>query len=132
MSHNWNDSQPIYLQLADQIKDMILNGDVAAGEALPSVRQLAMDYQVNPITVSKSYQILVDDNLVSKKRGLGMFVSDQAKVILQQQQRQDFIQKQWPDVLQKIEQLNIDTDALIKSLEKTGRQSWALYWKPIT
>ncbi|MFV0542938.1 MAG: GntR family transcriptional regulator [Marinicella pacifica] len=123
MSHNWNDSQPIYLQLADQIKDMILNGDVAAGEALPSVRQLAMDYQVNPITVSKSYQILVDDNLVSKKRGLGMFVSDQAKVILQQQQRQDFIQKQWPDVLQKIEQLNIDTDALIKSLEKTGRQS---------
>lgn len=123
MSHNWNDSQPIYLQLADQIKDMILNGDVAAGDALPSVRQLAMDYQVNPITVSKSYQILVDDNLVSKKRGLGMFVSDQAKVILQQQQRQDFIQKQWPDVLQKIEQLNIDTDALIKSLEKTGRQS---------
>lgn len=123
MSHNWNDSQPIYLQLADQIKDMILNGDVAAGDALPSVRQLAMDYQVNPITVSKSYQILVDDNLVSKKRGLGMFVSDQAQVILQQQQRQDFIQKQWPDVLQKIEQLNIDTDALIKSLEKTGRQS---------
>ncbi|GAA4809648.1 GntR family transcriptional regulator [Marinicella pacifica] len=123
MSHNWNDSQPIYLQLADQIKDMILNGDVAAGDALPSVRQLAMDYQVNPITVSKSYQILVDDNLVSKKRGLGMFVSDQAQVILQQQQRQDFIQKQWPHVLQKIEQLNIDTDALIKSLEKTGRQS---------
>ena len=123
MSHNWNDSQPIYLQLADQIKDMILTGDVAAGEALPSLRQLAMDYQVNPITVSKSYQILVDDNLVSKKRGLGMFVSDQAQVILQQQQRQDFIQKQWPHVLQKIEQLNIDTDALIKSLEKTGRQS---------
>ncbi len=123
MSYHWNDSQPIYLQLADQIKDMILNGDVAAGEALPSVRQLAVDYQVNPITVSKSYQILVDEHLVSKRRGLGMFVSDDAKEILLQQQRQEFLKQQWPQVLQKIEQLNIETDDLIKSLEKTGRTS---------
>ncbi len=123
MSYHWNDSQPIYLQLAEQIKDMILNGDVSAGEALPSVRQLAVDYQVNPITVSKSYQILVDEELVTKKRGLGMFVSDDAKDILQQLQRQDFIKHQWPQVLNKIEQLDIDIDTLIKSLEKTGRTS---------
>ena len=123
MPYHWNDSQPIYLQLAEQIKDMILNGDVSAGEALPSVRQLAVDYQVNPITVSKSYQILVDEELVTKKRGLGMFVSDDAKDILQQLQRQDFIKHQWPQVLNKIEQLDIDIDTLIKSLEKTGRTS---------
>src|SRR5690554_2828812 len=123
MAYHWNDSQAIYLQLADQIKDMSLNGDVASGEALPSVRQLAVDYQVNPITVSKSYQILVDEDLVTKKRGLGMFVSDHAKKILQQQQRQDFITHQWPQVLQKIEQLDIDIDTLIKSLEKTGRNT---------
>ena len=123
MSYHWNDSQPIYLQLAEQIKDMILNGDVSAGEALPSVRQLAVDYQVNPITVSKSYQILVEEELVTKKRGLGMFVSDDAKDILQQLQRQDFIKHQWPQVLNKIEQLDIDIDTLIKSLEKTGRTS---------
>ncbi|MCW8869271.1 MAG: GntR family transcriptional regulator [Proteobacteria bacterium] len=121
MSYHWNDSQPIYLQLANEIKDMILNGDVSVGEALPSVRQLAVDYQVNPITVSKSYQILVDEELVEKKRGLGMFVSDNAKRILQQQQRQDFINHQWPQVISKIEQLNIDTDTLIKSLQKIGR-----------
>jgi len=123
MSYHWNDSQPIYLQLAEEIKNMILNGDVPAGEALPSVRHLAVEYKVNPITVSKSYQILVDEDLVAKKRGLGMFVSDDAKIILQQQQRQDFINHQWPQVIHKIEQLNIDTDTLIKSLEKIGRKA---------
>ncbi|KAA3651262.1 MAG: GntR family transcriptional regulator [Proteobacteria bacterium] len=122
MAYHWNDSQPIYLQLADQIKDLILNEDVTTGEALPSVRQLAIDYQVNPITVSKSYQILVDEDLITKKRGLGMFVSDHAKKILHQQQRQEFIDHQWPQVLHKIAQLDIDIDALIESLEKTGRK----------
>ncbi|MCX7544451.1 GntR family transcriptional regulator [Marinicella gelatinilytica] len=123
MAYHWNDSQPIYLQLAEQIKDLILNDDVGTGEALPSVRQLAVDYQVNPITVSKSYQILVDEALVEKKRGLGMFVSSNAKNILKQEQRQAFINHQWPQVLQKIEQLDIDIDSLIESLKDTGSQS---------
>ena len=123
MSYHWNESQPIYLQLADQIKNMILNDDVPAGESLPSVRQLAVDYQVNPITVSKSYQILVDEDLIVKKRGLGMFVSDSAKEILQQHQRRDFINNQWPQVVNKIEQLDIDTNTLIESLEKIGSKS---------
>ena len=72
MSFKWNDKEPIYLQLKDMIKEMILSGDIKEGDALPSVRQVAMDYKVNPITVSKSYQILVDEELVEKRRGLGM------------------------------------------------------------
>src|SRR5690606_40945712 len=89
MAHHWNDSEPIYLQLADEIRDMILNGDVAAGEALPSVRQLAVEYQVNPITVSKSYQLLVDDQLIDKKRGLGMFVGQDAVLKLKQERSEE-------------------------------------------
>ncbi len=123
MSHHWNDSEPIYLQLADEIKDMILNGDVATGEALPSVRQLAVDYQVNPITVSKSYQLLVDDLLIDKKRGLGMFVAEDAALKLKQEQKRLFLTQQWPQIISKIEQLDIDTENLIDMLKKIGRNS---------
>lgn len=122
MSHHWNDSEPIYLQLADEIKDMILNGDVTTGEALPSVRQLAIEYQVNPITVSKSYQLLVDDQLVDKKRGLGMFVAQDAALKLKHEQKKLFMTQQWPQIISKIEQLDIDTESLIIMLQKIGRK----------
>jgi|SRR5690606_9418331 len=122
MAHHWNDSEPIYLQLADEIRDMILNGDVAAGEALPSVRQLAVEYQVNPITVSKSYQLLVDDQLIDKKRGLGMFVGQDAVLKLKQEQKSQFLNQQWPQIINKIEQLDIDTESLITMLQKIGRK----------
>lgn len=120
MSFNWNDKEPIYLQLKDQIKDMILSGAINEGEVLPSVRQVAMDYKVNPITVSKSYQILVDESLVEKKRGLGMFVKTGAIEKVQSNENDQFINEDWPKILVKIQQLNLDTAQLINSLKELG------------
>ena len=120
MSFHWNDKEPIYLQLKDQIKDMILAGDIAQGEALPSVRQVAIDYKVNPITVSKSYQILVDEQLVEKRRGLGMFVKPGAAKKLQVNENEQFINEDWPKILTKIQHLNLDTTQLIESLKEIG------------
>ena len=120
MSFHWNDKEPIYLQLKDQIKDMILAGDIAEGEALPSVRQVAIDYKVNPITVSKSYQILVDEQLVEKRRGLGMFVKPGAVKKLQVNENEQFINEDWPKILTKIQHLNLDTTQLIESLKEIG------------
>ena len=120
MSFHWNDKEPIYLQLKDQIKDMILAGDIAEGEALPSVRQVAIDYKVNPITVSKSYQILVDEQLVEKRRGLGMFVKPGAAEKLQVNENEQFINEDWPKILTKIQHLNLDTTQLIESLKELG------------
>ena len=121
MSFQWNDKEPIYLQLKDKIKEMILAGDITEGEALPSVRQVAIDYKVNPITVSKSYQILVDEQLVEKKRGLGMFVQDGAVSKLQVNENEQFINEDWPKILTKIQHLNLDTNYLINSLKEIGR-----------
>ena len=120
MSFKWNDKEPIYLQLKDQIKDMILSGDIHEGEALPSVRQVAMDYKVNPITVSKSYQILVDEELVEKRRGLGMFVQNGAAKKVQTNENEQFIKEDWPKILTKIQHLNLDTTQLINSLKAIG------------
>jgi GntR family transcriptional regulator len=121
MSFQWNDKEPIYLQLKDKIKEMILAGDITEGEALPSVRQVAIDYKVNPITVSKSYQILVDEQLVEKKRGLGMFVQQGAVSKLQVNENEQFINEDWPKILTKIQHLNLDTNYLINSLKEIGR-----------
>jgi len=120
MTFKWNDKEPIYLQLKDQIKDMILSGDIHEGEALPSVRQVAMDYKVNPITVSKSYQILVDEELVEKRRGLGMFVQNGAAIKVQTNENEQFIKEDWPKILTKIQHLNLDTTQLINSLKAIG------------
>ncbi len=120
MSFKWNDKEPIYLQLKDLIKDMILSGDIHEGDALPSVRQVAMDYKVNPITVSKSYQILVDEELVEKRRGLGMFVQNGAAIKVQTNENELFIKEDWPKILTKIQYLNLDTTQLINSLKAIG------------
>ena len=120
MSFQWNDKEPIYLQLKDQIKDMILSGDIQEGDALPSVRQVAIDYKVNPITVSKSYQILVDEELVEKRRGLGMFVQSGAAEKLQVNENEQFIKEDWPKILNRIQTLNLDTEQLINSLKAIG------------
>lgn len=121
MSFQWNDKEPIYLQLKDKIKEMILAGDITEGESLPSVRQVAIEYKVNPITVSKSYQILVDEALVEKRRGLGMFVMQGAAKKLQVCENEQFIKEDWPKILTKIQNLNLDTSQLINSLKEIGR-----------
>lgn len=117
MSFQWNDKEPIYLQLKDQIRNMILVGDLKESEALPSVRQVASDYKLNPITVSKAWQYLVDEDLVEKKRGLGMFVKEGAREQLLISDQEKFLQQDWPDIKTRIKDLIIDPQVLINSLK---------------
>jgi GntR family transcriptional regulator len=117
MSFQWNDKEPIYLQLKDQIRNMILVGDLQEGEALPSVRQVAAEYQLNPITVSKAWQYLVDENLVEKRRGLGMFVIENARQKLLEADQEKFMTVEWPEIKTRIINLNLDVNTLVKSLE---------------
>ncbi len=121
MAIQWNDSQPIYWQLKERTVAMILDGTLAEGDALPSVRTVASDFQLNPITVSKSYQALVDDALVEKRRGLGMFVCIGAKKKLVNSEREKFITEEWPAMIIRIRQLGLDINNLIQSAsEKEG------------
>ncbi|MCF6318112.1 MAG: GntR family transcriptional regulator [Proteobacteria bacterium] len=117
MSFQWNDKEPIYLQLKDQIRNMILVGDLKENEALPSVRQVASDYQLNPITVSKAWQYLVDEDLVEKRRGLGMFVKEGARENLLVSDQEKFLQHDWPSIKTRIKDLTIDPQVLINSLK---------------
>ncbi len=107
MDQEWNDSQPIYRQLHDRVVAMILDATLKEGDALPSVRTVAADYRVNPLTVLKGYQQLVDDGLVEKRRGLGLFVRDGARAILLKDERQRFLQEQWPVVRATIQRLGL-------------------------
>ena len=121
MTTQWNDSQPIYWQLKERTIAMILDGTLSEGDALPSVRTVASDFQLNPITVSKSYQALVDDELVEKRRGLGMFVCVGAQQKLTESERQKFLNEEWPAMVTRIQQLGLDIEKLLKSAkEKEG------------
>ena len=121
MSAHWNDSQPIYWQLKERTVAMILDGTLGEGEALPSVRTVASEFQLNPITVSKSYQALVDDDLVEKRRGLGMFIRTGARQKLMESERQKFLTDEWPAMVIRIQQLGLDSNKLLQSAkEKEG------------
>ncbi len=121
MTTLWNDSQPIYWQLKERTIAMILDGTLTEGEALPSVRTVASDFQLNPITVSKSYQALVDDELVEKRRGLGMFVLTGARQKLMDSEREKFLTEEWPAMVLRIQQLGLDVNKLLQSAkEKEG------------
>jgi len=108
MQPKWDDNQPIYRQLKDRVLEMILDGDLVDGAALPSVRTVAADYQLNPLTVLKSYQELVDEELVEKQRGKGMFVTAGARERLLASERQRFVEQEWPRVITTIERLGLD------------------------
>jgi len=115
MEGEWNDSQPIYRQLRDRVVTMILEGVLQDGDALPSVRTVAAEYRLNPLTVLKGYQELVDEGLVEKRRGRGMFVREGANKALMKDERQLFLQEQWPEVVSTIRRLNLDLEALLAS-----------------
>ena len=114
MAAQWNDSQPIYWQLKERTIAMILDGTLTEGETLPSVRTVASDFQLNPITVSKSYQTLVDDGLVEKRRGLGMFICVGARQQLIESERQKFLTEEWPAMVNRIGQLGFDVNMLLQ------------------
>ena len=105
MDANWNDSQPIYRQLRDRVVAMILEGVLKEGDPLPSVRNVAADYRLNPLTVLKGYQQLVDEALVEKRRGRGMYVADGATRALMKDERQKFLEEEWPRVQATIQRL---------------------------
>jgi len=113
MDFEWNDSQPIYRQLRDRVVAMILDSVLKEGDSLPSVRTVAADFRVNPLTVLKGYQQLVDEQLVEKKRGLGMFVKAGARSLLLQVERQKFLAEQWPKVHATIQRLGLTPEELL-------------------
>jgi len=121
MDPKWNEDLPIYRQLRDRVVAMILEGVLGDGDALPSVRNVAAEYRLNPLTVLKGYQELVDEGLVEKKRGRGMFVTDGAHKQLLKDERQRFIDKEWPRIVATIDRLGLELDQLPR--EKTAKKS---------
>jgi GntR family transcriptional regulator len=115
---HWEDNQPIYWQLREQTVSAILDGTLKEGEPLPSVRQVAVDFQINPLTVSKAYQSLVDEGLVEKRRGVGMFVVEGAQQRLLASEREHFLNDEWPRIAKRIEKLGLDPVELAKSIEE--------------
>lgn len=113
MQISWNDKDPIYRQLHDRIVESILEGIFLDGDALPSVRTLASEHRINPITVSKALQILVDDELVERRRGLGMFVMQGAANRLTEVERRKFLDQEWPLICKKITRLGLSTKVLL-------------------
>lgn len=121
MDPKWNEDQPIYRQLRDRVVAMILEGVLGDGDALPSVRNVAAEYRLNPLTVLKGYQELVDEGLVEKKRGRGMFVNEGARVELLKAERRRFLEKEWPLVLATIERLGLNAEELLQQeTDKAG------------
>lgn len=117
MSIVWNDTTPIYLQLKARIVAMILDGLLKPGDAVPSVRQVAADFQLNPITVSRAYQELADEQLVEKRRGLGMFVTEDAPERLLASERERFLTQEWPQIVERIVRLGLSWDSLRTGIE---------------
>lgn len=125
MDPNWNDNQPIYRQLRDKVVAMILEDVLKDGDALPSVRNVAAEYRLNPLTVLKGYQELVDDDLVEKKRGLGMFVTAGAKTKLLKNERQRFLEQEWPLVVASIDRLGLSLEDLLSKADKKKAKAQA-------
>ncbi|WBS05096.1 GntR family transcriptional regulator [Pseudoduganella sp. SL102] len=111
----WNDNAPIYRQLKERVIGMMLDGLLKPGDALPSVRQVAADYQLNPITVSRAYQELVDETLVEKRRGVGMYVTEGAVQKLLASERERFLREEWPAMVERIRRLGLDLDQLLRA-----------------
>jgi GntR family transcriptional regulator len=112
MDPKWNDNQPIYRQLRDRMVALILEGALPEGDPLPSVRAVAADYRLNPLTVLKAYQQLVDEGLVEKRRGRGMYVSDGARRLLLAGERDRFLHDEWPQILAVIRRLGFSAEEL--------------------
>ncbi|HLR87816.1 MAG TPA: GntR family transcriptional regulator [Wenzhouxiangella sp.] len=119
---HWDPNLPIYQQLRDKTVAAILDGTLAEGEALPSVRQVAVDFKVNPLTVSKAYQSLVDDDLIEARRGVGMFVREGAQARLLKSGRRHFLETEWPRLAERIQQLGLSIEELLAKQNTTEDQ----------
>ncbi len=123
MDREWNDNQPIYRQLRDRVVAMILDGVLKEGDSLPSVRNVAAEYRVNPLTVLKGYQQLVDEELVESRRGLGMFVRNGARKLLLKGERQRFLAEQWPRIHETILRLGLTAEELLGADKRTKTET---------
>ena len=115
MTLEWKEDQPIYRQLRDKVAAQIIKGSIKEGEPLPSVRSVAVDLQINPLTASKAYQELVDEDLVEKKRGLGMFVVKGAQNKLLTLEKKKFLDEEWPEIAKRISSLGLNVKDLMKN-----------------
>jgi len=115
MTLEWKEDQPIYRQLRDKVAAQIIKGSIKEGEPLPSVRTIAVDLQINPLTASKAYQELVDEDLVEKRRGLGMFVIKGARSKLLSLEKKKFLEEEWPEIAVRISALGLDVKELMKN-----------------
>src|SRR6201999_722067 len=115
MDGEWNDNQPIYRQLRDRVVAMILDGVLKEGDPLPSVRNVAAEFRVNPLTVLKAYQQLADERIVEKRRGMGMYINSGARALLLQAERQRFMQEQWPAIYATIQRLGLTPKDLLST-----------------
>jgi GntR family transcriptional regulator len=122
MSREWNDGQPIYRQLRDGVVHMILDGVLKEGDPLPSVRNVAAEHRVNPLTVLKAYQELVDEQLVETRRGLGMFVKAGVRDLLLKGEREKFLAEEWPRVAAKIQRLGLGEKDLDAAAARAARK----------
>jgi len=120
MDPKWSEDLPIYRQLRDRVVAMILENVLGDGDALPSVRNVAAEYRLNPLTVLKGYQELVDEGLVEKKRGRGMFVNEGARKQLMKDERRRFLDKEWPQVVATIQRLELDTSTLLDEAKSSN------------
>ena len=120
MDREWNDSQPIYRQLRDRVVAMILDGVLKEGDPLPSVRNVAAEYRVNPLTVLKGYQQLADEGLVESRRGRGMFINSGARALLLEGERQRFLGEEWPRVYETIQRLGLKAEQLLNGAGHTS------------
>jgi GntR family transcriptional regulator len=120
VSHEWNDSQPIYRQLRDMVVERIMDGSFVEGAAVPSVRQVAADYQVNHLTVSRAYQELVELALLEKRRGLGMFVMKGARNAITNNEQQRFLDEEIPAFAGRVRMLGMDIDRVVGLLRAAG------------
>ncbi len=123
MTYEWKENQPIYRQLKELVVERIMDGTFVEGEAIPSVRQVAADYQVNHLTVGKAYQELVELGLLQMRRGLGMYVTEGARSDLTRQEQQQFINEELPAFAERAAMLGLDLDKIIELLRSSGSTS---------
>ncbi len=121
MHNDWHNNTPIYRQLKDRLIVMLLDGLLTPGDAVPSVRQIAAEFQLNPITVLRAYQELVDEGLVEKRRGLGMYVLEGAREKLLHSERERFIREDWPAMIARIKRLGLSAEKLLGEIQ-SGEQ----------
>ena len=120
VTFEWNENQPIYRQLRELVVERIMDGSFAEGEAIPSVRQVASDYQINHLTVAKAYQELVEDGLLEKRRGLGMYVIEGARGSLTDNEQQKFLDEELPAFAERVQKLGMDLQLVADKLCEIG------------